>query len=160
MTDAREHLGSNPIPADSIDAVIAKQIPDWIRKASVEALRDLHLALRAEQAGAERVRELLKGLAGLVEFSAPKLEKQLQAEHNINVDVRKASLCTVVRKEYASMFPLPPLCALCVPLRCPCCLRPCITSPWMKCRPGPGFVAGSRPHLVQFYLSLSCSLPS
>lgn len=109
MTDAREHLGSNPIPADSIDAVIAKQIPDWIRKASVEALRDLHLALRAEQAGAERVRELLKGLAGLVEFSAPKLEKQLQAEHNINVDVRKASLCTVVRKEYASMFPLPPV---------------------------------------------------
>lgn len=109
MTDTREHPGPDPIPADSIDAVIARQIPDWIKNASVEAIRGLHLALRAEQASAEQVRALLKGLTGLVAFCAPRLEKQLHAKHNIKVDVRAASLCTVVRKEYASMFPLPPV---------------------------------------------------
>lgn len=97
------------IPADSIDAAIARYLPDWMINTSVESLRSLHLALSAEQESAEGVNELLASIPGLLEFSIARLEKKLRESHNVKVDVSAGSLCTVVRKEYASIFPLPPV---------------------------------------------------
>lgn len=98
-----------PYPTDSIDALLARQLPAWVSNATGGALRELHLALKQEQASAEQVKQLLGRIPGLTEYATPLLEQALQAQHNVKVDVRNGVLCTVVRKEFPSIFPLPPI---------------------------------------------------
>ncbi|RAS21829.1 MULTISPECIES: NEL-type E3 ubiquitin ligase domain-containing protein [unclassified Pseudomonas] len=105
MTDSPEH----DLPPDSIDALIAKQMPEWLKNASGEARKALHLSLIQQQQSAEHLKRLLSGIPDLIAFCAPQLEEALYKEHNIHVDVRTAQLCTVVRRSYPSIFPLPPI---------------------------------------------------
>jgi hypothetical protein len=94
---------------DSVDNLIARQLPDWLKNASSSALQALHLALKREHESAEKIGELLKKIPGPDAFSAPLLEAALLKQYNISVDVRTALLCTVVRREFPSIFPLPPV---------------------------------------------------
>jgi len=105
MTDAPER----DLPPDSIDALIARQLPDWLKQAPGEAREALHLALIRQQQSAEQLKRLLSGIPDLIAYCAPLLEEALHKEHNIHVDVRSAQLCTVVRRSYPSIFPLPPI---------------------------------------------------
>ncbi|WP_079226773.1 NEL-type E3 ubiquitin ligase domain-containing protein [Pseudomonas putida] len=105
MIDSPEH----DLPPDSIEALIAKQLPDWLKNASGEAREALHLSLIQQQQSAEQLKRLLSGIPDLIAFCAPLLEEALYKEHNIHVDVRTAQLCTVVRRSYPSIFPLPPI---------------------------------------------------
>lgn len=108
MNDTPEQA-VHELPSDSIDALIARQLPDWLKNAPGDALEELHLALIGQQQSAERLKRLLSGLPELAAFCAPLLEQALTQKYNFHVDVRSAQLCTVVRKSYPSIFPLPPL---------------------------------------------------
>lgn len=99
----------NPFPPASVDALIARQLPAWVRKATRETVRQLHQALKQEQRAAEQVRQLLARIPRLDAFAAPLLEEALHKHFNQRVDARSALLCTVVNREFPSIFPLPPV---------------------------------------------------
>ena len=77
-----------PIPSDSVDAFIARQLADWLRTANVDLLLTLHRALRQQQAAAENVKNRLAGIPSLEAFATPLLEKALRAKGLDDVDVR------------------------------------------------------------------------
>lgn len=99
----------NQLPPDSIDALIARQLPDWLKQVPADALNEIHQALKGQQKSAEKLKQQLSGIPSLAEFAIPLLEKALHKEYNFPVDVRSAQLCTVARRTYPSIFPLPPL---------------------------------------------------
>ncbi|HDS1815655.1 TPA: hypothetical protein QEM96_000270 [Pseudomonas putida] len=108
MTHTPNH-DEHKLPPDSIEALIARQMPDWLKQVPADALNEIHLALKRQQKSAEKLKQQLSGIPGLAEFAVPLLEEALHKEYNFSVDVRSTQLCTVVRKTYPSIFPLPPL---------------------------------------------------
>ena len=77
-----------PIPSDSVDAFIARQLADWLRIANVDLLLTLHRALRRQQAAAQQVRNRLASIPSLEAFASPLLEQALRARGLADVDVR------------------------------------------------------------------------
>ncbi|AGN83249.1 NEL-type E3 ubiquitin ligase domain-containing protein [Pseudomonas sp. GD03651] len=77
-----------PIPSDSVDAFIARQMADWLKTADADLLLTLHRALRTQQAAAERVKETLASIPSLEAFATQVLEPALRAEGLADVDVR------------------------------------------------------------------------
>lgn len=102
---------SKLFPPASVDALIVRQLPDWVKTTASESLQQFHQALKQEQKAAEQLRQVFAGIPGLDEFAQPLLEAQLRKEFNIRVDTRTALLCTVVKREFPSIFPLPPIVA-------------------------------------------------
>ncbi|MEG0635360.1 MAG: NEL-type E3 ubiquitin ligase domain-containing protein [Pseudomonas sp.] len=100
---------SKLFPPASVDALIARQMPDWVKTTSSESLQQLHQALKREQKAAEKLRRVLASIPGLGAFAQPLLEEQLHKNFNIKVECRTALLCTVVSREFPSIFPLPPI---------------------------------------------------
>ncbi|CAM3852235.1 E3 ubiquitin-protein ligase ipaH9.8 [Pseudomonas reidholzensis] len=79
-------------PPDSIDALIARRLPDWLTAASLDRLRALHLALRKQQEDAERVRQLLAPIPAPQDFASEQLQHALLRDYRLTFDVRKARL--------------------------------------------------------------------
>ena len=104
MSDSPRH----DLPPDSVEALIARQLPDWFKHAPADALKALNLALSHQQRSAEQLNRLLSAIPSLEKFAAPRLEVALHKEHNRHIDVRSTQLCTVERRFYPSIFPLPP----------------------------------------------------
>nr|WP_314877401.1 NEL-type E3 ubiquitin ligase domain-containing protein [uncultured Pseudomonas sp.] len=77
-----------PIAPDSIDALIAQQLPTWLTSTHIDHLLNLHKALRAQQAASEPVRQLLKRIPSLETFAAPLLEQALRDAGLANPDVK------------------------------------------------------------------------
>ena len=77
-----------PIPSDSVDAFIARQMADWLKTADVDQLLTFHRALSNQQAVAERVKTRLASVPSLEAFAAQVLEPALRAEGLADVDVR------------------------------------------------------------------------
>lgn len=96
------------LPPDSVDALIARQLPEWFKNVPGNKLKELNLALSRQQQSAEQLSRLLSGIPGLAEFAAPLLEAALHEEYNRHIDVHSTQLCTVERRFYPSVFPLPP----------------------------------------------------
>ena len=86
-------MSAIPIPSDSIDAFIARQLADWLKSADVDLLRTLHSALRHQQAAAENVRNILAGIPSLEAFATPLLEQALRARGLADVNVRSMQVC-------------------------------------------------------------------
>ncbi|MGG5290762.1 NEL-type E3 ubiquitin ligase domain-containing protein [Pseudomonas shirazensis] len=68
----------HPIAPDSIDALIAQQLPTWLTSTHIDHLLNLHKALRAQQAAAEPVRQLFKRIPSLEAFATPLIEQALR----------------------------------------------------------------------------------
>jgi len=77
-----------PIPSDSVDAFIARQMADWLKTADADLLLTLHRALSTQQAAAERVKNRLASIPSLEAFATQLLEPALRAEGVADVDVR------------------------------------------------------------------------
>jgi len=77
-----------PIPSDSVDAFIARQLADWLKGANVDLLLTLHRALRHQQAAAENVKHALAGIPSLEAFATPRLEQALRDRGLAEVNVR------------------------------------------------------------------------
>lgn len=77
-----------PIPSDSVDAFIARQMANWLKTADVDQLLTFHRALRNQQAVAEKVRNKLGGIPSLEAFAEPLLKDALKPLGLPNADVR------------------------------------------------------------------------
>ncbi|EOG3618644.1 NEL-type E3 ubiquitin ligase domain-containing protein [Pseudomonas putida] len=104
MSDFPRH----DLPPDSVEALIARQLPDWFKQAPADALKELNLALSRQQQSVDQLDRLLSAIPCLAKFAAPRLEVALHKEHNRHIDVRSTQLCTVERRFYPSSFPMPP----------------------------------------------------
>lgn len=80
------------IPMDSIDALIAKRLPSWMRGTSIDKLQGLHRALQQQQTSAHRLYQLTESIATLQAFARPLLEKAMLDRFAVVVDVLE---CTV-----------------------------------------------------------------
>lgn len=80
------------IPHDSIDALIARQLPSWLAAADSDQLHALQAALHSQQNSVEQVRAVLAEVTPLDDFAAPLLAAALQASGIAAVDVRGASV--------------------------------------------------------------------
>lgn len=94
-----------PHITESIDGLIARELPPWLRGPQVEHLRALHAALRAQQECAERMRTLLEGVPALDAFAAPLLEQALQQAGLGAVDVGNAWVVMAQDVELPSAAP-------------------------------------------------------
>ncbi|KJK07175.1 MULTISPECIES: NEL-type E3 ubiquitin ligase domain-containing protein [unclassified Pseudomonas] len=81
-------MSTIPIPFDSIDALIAQQLPGWLTAAQVDHLRALQRAMRRQQANAQQLRELLDAIPALDAYAAPLLVNALTQEGLVDADVR------------------------------------------------------------------------
>ncbi|MCG8293475.1 NEL-type E3 ubiquitin ligase domain-containing protein [Pseudomonas entomophila] len=77
---------------DSIDALIAKRLPAWMRTAAIDRLQALHRALRAQQKSAEKMRELLAQVPALDAYAEPLLKQALLSRFKVDTDVRASSV--------------------------------------------------------------------
>lgn len=84
-----EATGVSP---DSIDALIARRLPDWLTTASPDRLRALHQALRQQQDDAEQVRQVLAPIPALDDFASELLQHALLRDYQLTFDVRTARL--------------------------------------------------------------------
>lgn len=84
-----------PFPTDSIDALMAKRIPSWLRQSSVDLLSALHRAMHNQQSNAHEVKALLAPVPLLDQFVQPKLASALRNRYGVDVDVRNAKLRSV-----------------------------------------------------------------
>lgn len=78
------------IPSDSVDALVARQLPSWLRGVDIDLLLTFQRALRYQQAAADSVRKRLDGLPGLDAFARPLLEAALSAQGLPGIDVLAA----------------------------------------------------------------------
>ncbi|MDD2048597.1 NEL-type E3 ubiquitin ligase domain-containing protein [Pseudomonas putida] len=90
------------IPADSVDALIARCLPGWLSSATSDQLHALHRALGKQQASEQQVQELLSTIPALDDFAAPLLRAALHRSHRLTTNVR-TSRVRVVEK----VFPPP-----------------------------------------------------
>ncbi|MEC4877682.1 hypothetical protein MXF29_19000 [Pseudomonas sp. NC26] len=86
-------MSAIPIPSDSVDAFIARQLAPWLRTADVDLLLTFHRALHAEQAAAETVKNKLASLPSLEAFASAVLEQALRTRGLVDVDVRSMQVC-------------------------------------------------------------------
>ena len=86
-------------PVDSIDVLIARLLPAWLVKAQGEHVRALHVAMREQQAIAERVRAYFKRLPNLDDFAQALLEPALREAGLQKADVRETYV--LIRQELA-----------------------------------------------------------
>lgn len=93
-------------PRDSIDRLIARQLPPWLASADVDQLRALHQALRRQQQMAAQVAAHFKGLPSLDTFAAALLEQALRTAGVASPDVRKMAVVIDQIIELPSMSPL------------------------------------------------------
>lgn len=77
------------IPPDSIDRLIADQLPTWLKTADVDQIRALHRALRREQAIAAQVDNHFRRLSSIDAFAEPLLMQALRTIGVAEPDVRR-----------------------------------------------------------------------
>lgn len=81
-------MSVHEITPDSIDALIAKQLPAWMRTAAIDRLAALQRAFEAQQSSAQKIHELLAPVPALDEFAEPLLKQALLKQYKLDVDVR------------------------------------------------------------------------
>lgn len=80
------------IPHDSIDALIARQLPDWLSKARSADLQVLHQSLLAQQRAQHALNQQLGPLMAIDRFAEPLLVKALKDRTGLTLDVRRSTL--------------------------------------------------------------------
>ncbi|MFK0094465.1 NEL-type E3 ubiquitin ligase domain-containing protein [Pseudomonas sp. NPDC090592] len=97
-----------PYPADSIDTLIASQLPEWLTQACATRLLELHDCLHRQQAVQHRLQALFGGLVPLDDFAAPLLQSALAEQRVQPLDVRKAVLKMHFVERYPTADPKAP----------------------------------------------------
>lgn len=92
-------MSVHEIAPDSIDALIAKRLPAWMRTASIGRLQALHRALRAQQKSAQKMRELMAPVPALDDFAEPLLKQAVLEQFKVDIDVR-VSFVRIVQTSY------------------------------------------------------------
>lgn len=92
-------------PDDSIDHLIARQLPDWLKAASPAQLKALQLALQAQQRNAEVLAHLFGRIPDIASFTAPRLEQALKDAGLPVVDVQAMKVVIVQEVEFPSAAP-------------------------------------------------------
>lgn len=87
---------------DSIDSLIARQLPAWMSTASADQLIALRRSLVAQQLGQHRWQQVVGRITALDRFAAPLLTAALQAQAGLRLDVRAATLHRVVAVQIPS----------------------------------------------------------
>lgn len=83
-------------PDDSIDTLIANQLPQWLVDGSAQHRVALHAALIAQERAQAQLRQLLQAVTPLDAFAAPLLAARLQATTGQALDVHRSQLQKVL----------------------------------------------------------------
>lgn len=89
------------IPSDSIDHLIAQQLPDWLTQADAHHREAFREALNEQQEAAESLTHLLASIPDIEKFALPLLEGALLAGGFGEIDPRSAHVVV------SEAFPLP-----------------------------------------------------
>ena len=84
-------------PPGSIDQLLVRQLPSWLKSASSDHLTAYHQALLAQQRVAERMHGVINAIPDLGDFAARRLQRALHDAGQGTVDVRTA--CVVINQE-------------------------------------------------------------
>ncbi|MFV3288604.1 NEL-type E3 ubiquitin ligase domain-containing protein [Pseudomonas sp. NY11955] len=102
-------MTTSVIPADSIDALIARLLPGWLKGASAEHLALLRAALLRQQNAQDDLNSRLQAISPLETFAESLLASAL-AKHSITqVDLRLAQVTMVTRRLSPPVTPSLPL---------------------------------------------------
>lgn len=85
-------MSTFPLPDDSIDTLIATQLPRWLKTAPVEHLDKLHASLVTQQRLQQRWRDVLRQITPLDLFTEILLIRALQDQAQVTLDVRNCQL--------------------------------------------------------------------
>lgn len=85
-------MASSNFSDDSSDALIASRLPAWLSKTSLDDLYDLHDCQRRQQQLQQQLHDLLANITPAATFAEPLLRHELQAQHQLTLDVRQAKL--------------------------------------------------------------------
>ena len=89
-------MSITPQTLDSIDTLIARQLPAWMSTASADQLTALRRSLVAQQLAQHRWQQVVGRITALDRFAAPLLTAALQAQAGLRLDVRAATLHRIV----------------------------------------------------------------
>lgn len=84
-------------PADSVDCLIARQLPRWLLEAPHDQLAQLRAHLSRQQRAQDRAHRLLRSIPALPEFAEPLLVEAVEGLTGRRLDVRRSQLTTVMR---------------------------------------------------------------
>jgi Leucine-rich repeat (LRR) protein len=85
------------LPSDSIDALIAQRLPDWLVATHPDRIRALHKALEQQERLHRRLQPILAAIPALDAFAQPLLEAELRGA-GVQVDDVRRSTVTVKYK--------------------------------------------------------------
>lgn len=95
-------MPSLPFTDNSTDALIASRLPAWLTGASLDTLRGLHESQQRQQQLQQQLHEMLRRITPLDAFAEPLLQQALQARHQLDLDVRQATLRRRTLQRFAS----------------------------------------------------------
>ncbi|WP_426808898.1 NEL-type E3 ubiquitin ligase domain-containing protein [Pseudomonas sp. WOUb67] len=96
------------IPADSIDALIARQLPGWLKRTSVEHLTLLRAASLRQQRAQDQLDARLQAITPLDAFAEALLKSALSAHSITQTDLRLAQLKLVTLRPNPPISPTLP----------------------------------------------------
>lgn len=95
-------MPSQPFTDDSTNALIASRLPSWLTELASDTLYSLHESQQRQQQLQHQLHEWLARITPLDAFAEPLLQEALQAEHQLSVDVRRATLRRRTLQRYPS----------------------------------------------------------
>ncbi|MCE7763635.1 hypothetical protein GQL56_13370 [Pseudomonas putida] len=108
FSEQAKAMNLHAFPPESIDALIARRLPNWLHSASPDHLEALHRALRLQQKRAQAVRELMALIAPLDQFAEALLDQALLRDFQIKTDVRTSRVRIVQELYVPPVFPTAP----------------------------------------------------
>lgn len=95
-------MPSQPFTDDSTNALIASRLPAWLTELPSDTLHSLHESQQRQQQLQHQLHEWLARITPLDAFAEPLLQQALQAEHQLTIDVRRATLRRRTLQRYPS----------------------------------------------------------
>lgn len=95
-------MPSQPFTDDSTNALIASRLPAWLTELASDTLNSLLQSQQRQQQLQHQLHEWLARITPLDAFAEPLLREALQAEHQLGVDVRRATLRRRTLQRYPS----------------------------------------------------------
>lgn len=88
-------MSAHSTSPDSIDALIAMKLPEWLSRSTADQVKALGTALKQQQASAHAVKALMAPIPSLEHYALPLLAAQMRQQLGITTDIRGCRLRTV-----------------------------------------------------------------